>query len=457
MDEAARTSLAAAVGVNILSLALLLRWGRSRGEPYCSVTIVATFVLGMEFVLRPLAIFVSEQTGWDPTTVRQVNSGDSSSIVFASVQSVVGVTLFCVAMVVGACLFAGVDGSSDMSRFRSASSAVSKKPVLTLYTWLLSVTLAVTLLVGLRYGNFGDALAGTFGRSQLDSGYIYSLVNVAPLAVLLVLHDAPKAQLTRGPLRTGLILVSAASGCVYLLILGGRVEFLTLSIAAIVLMRGRFGRPAVGALVIGALTLTLASGVYRVVTREALYAENIGTPPSALVSRSLSDPLSLITRGDVSAFDKMTRIHASSIRTISSTYEAALRAPLPGRVEGYAGEGGSRTFTRLYLPDRYLRSATYEGVSLPGEAMMNLGPWTAGLPLALAGLALGSLTRFRRRRLGFMSLALGTGLLPTLLRADAFNTVALASSLSLALAFVVFVGKVFTFPEARSTQKLFVE
>lgn len=436
-----RAALIVSAAVSWLALNSLRKAMRRYGEPYAIASLVILVALGLEYCLRPLAIASSGEYGWDPESLTKVTAADAHAILDASVIGAITVLVFTIVVRIVATY--RVAGSPSAANLRRADLLATRNASRTVVP-LLIVANVVSVGLALTYGSFGQALAGNLGRENVTSGYVFSLVNLAPTAVVIVLRTATLEQLRTKRIRMTLWLTFAATLSVETLILGGRAEIITFATAAIVLARSRFGAPNGRRLVLAIIVAILASSVYRVASREAYYPQNYGTPRSTLIARSFENPLALITRGDISSFDKLIVISASDARlSPGSTYEAAALAPLPGKATANH-EGGNVAFTRLFLPDRFERGVTYEGVSWVGEGILNFGVLGALAVIALFGVAYGFL--LRRARFGVtVTLALALGLLPAVVRGDAFNLVALTFSIGMCVAItavlrVVMVG-----------------
>jgi hypothetical protein len=188
------------------------------------------------------------------------------------------------------------------------------------------------------------------------------------------------------------------------------------------------------------LLSTFALSLYRVTTRETFNAP-VGESKMSRVVAAIQDPLGLVTRYDVSSFDKLVLLEEDrpALR-FGSTYASALLAPIPG-ADSATLQGGNRAFTERYIPERYARNVTFEGVSMLGEAHLNFGPLGVPLAGAAAGWAFGTFLRRAGDRRWMLVLAMAAGLFPSLIRADALNTAALGASL---IIFTLFVSTLVT-------------
>jgi hypothetical protein len=293
-----------------------------------------------------------------------------------------------------------------------------------------AVAVVVSTAVALQLGRFGGSFEGDFGRQNVGSGYIYLFVNLAGISALVAIASLPLASLARW--RTRLLLAGSYGifVAIHSLVLGGRAEIIIVTIAVLVVTTARLGRPRKTVLLVTLLLATLALGVYRLTTRE-VFAVPMGESKLSLAVESLKDPLGLVTRYDVSAYDKLVLLEEvqPNLR-YGDTYLAALLSPIPG-TEALAPEGGNRQFTEEFIPKRYQRGVTYEGVSMFGEARLNFG-WL-GVPIAgaLAGYMYGwFIRRATTDRQWMLIVAMAGGVFPSLIRADALNTAALGASLT---------------------------
>jgi hypothetical protein len=306
-----------------------------------------------------------------------------------------------------------------------AASNVRLRVPLSLITGLAVVASSV---VALRLGSIGGSLKGSFGRQHVGSGYLYLVVNLAGLSVLVALASLPIANLKVGRTRMILTCSFVAFLGIHLLVLGGRAEIIIITLSALIITTMRLARPRKSVLVAALFCATFVLALDRVATREAYVPGNETSSPASLAMKSLRDPLGLVTRDDVSAYDKLVLLEESHgpLRH-GETYVAALLGPLPGKGRV---EGGNRAFTKQFLPSRYERHVTYEGISLLGEAWFNfglLGPPFVGV---LTGWVYGALLRKAdRSRAWLLVFALATGTFPSLVRADLLNTLALGGSL----------------------------
>jgi hypothetical protein len=292
------------------------------------------------------------------------------------------------------------------------------------------VAVVVSIVVALQLGRIGGSFGGEFGRQNVGSGYAYLLVNLAGISALVAIASLPLPKLSDW--RTRFILTGSfvAFAAIHSLVLGGRAEIIIVTIAILVVTTARLGRPLKPVLVVMLLCATLTLGVYRVTTRET-FGTRDGKSKLSLAAESLQDPLALVTRYDVSAYDKLVLLEevGPDLR-YGETYVAALLSPLPG-TEALAPEGGNQQFTEQFIPKRYQRGVTYEGISMFGESRFNFG-WL-GVPAsgALAGYAYGlSIRRARTDRRCLLILSMSAGVFPSLIRADALNTAALGASLT---------------------------
>lgn len=409
---------------------------RGRAAAFLGMVFVAT--LGIEYCLRPLQIVSSHEFGWEPSIVRSLDTINPDALALASVLSLAGVGAFAMSVV--------LPWSSNAMR-RAPSSLLSSSE--DAGTSSIRVSLGITSLVAillsgavaLQLGRIGGSFAGEFGRQNIGSGYVYLFVNLAGISALVALASLPLRSLARWRTILTLSVSYIAFVAIHSFILGGRAEVIIVTIAALVVTTARLGRPRMPALVVILVCAVLASGLYRVVTRDPV-SLSAGTPRLSLALSSLQDPLALVTRYDVSAYDKLVllELNPPELRN-GSTYLAALLAPIPG-TEGLAPEGGNRQFTRDFIPTRYRRAVTYEGISMLGEARYNFG-WV-GPPIAagFAGYMYGFFVRRAREdRRWLLILAMAAGVFPSLIRADALNTAALGVSLTI---FALLVSAVMT-------------
>ncbi len=416
--------IACALAVMAISLGLYAFLARqSLSLAFVGMVLVVT--LGTEYCLRPFQILASGEFGWEPSIVRPLVTVDPDALAVASILSVVGVALFALFLVLPA---------GSVNRRRS-SGATTDSPVTTGSAMSVPLGLATVVavlassIIALQLGRLGGSLKGEFGRQNIGSGYTYLFVNLAGISALVALVGLPRTKLRRRRTRFLLLASYVAFVSVHFLVLGGRAEIIIFTVALLVVVTARLGRPRKPALAVILLLAILALGVHRVTTRE-FFGELGGTSKLSLAVASLQDPLALVTRYDVSAYDKLVLLEEvrPPLRH-GETYLAALLSPLPGQDISNL-EGGNRQFTKEFIPDRYRRGVTYEGVSMLGEARFNFGWLGPPLVAALAGFAYGQLVRHAHQgRRWLLILALATGIFPSLVRADALNTAALGGSL----------------------------
>lgn len=414
-----------AIGCLII-LFSLYRFLARQGLQSALLGMVIMLTLGTEYCLRPVMIITSGEFGWEPSVMRPLAASDASSLAIASTIILLALAVFSFCTALSSHPRAG-DNSDSSGPFQGTQQASSMRlPTGALAT----VGILVSAMIALRLGRIGGSLQGDFGRLRFGSGYTYLLVNLAGLSVVVALASLPLEALTRRGTKVVLGLSYAVFVGVHFLILGGRAEIIIVTISILMVTTARLEKPRKVALVFGLMLASVLLGLQRVSTREAFAPQNRNAAPSKLAVEALRDPLALLTRYDVSAYDKLVLLEqAEGDLGHGETYVAALLGPIPGA--GVSNlEGGNREFTKRFLPRRYARGVTYEGISMFGEARYNfgwLGPPLAG---ALAGGAYGALVkRARRSRTWLVTLAVATGILPSLVRADALNTSALGGSL----------------------------
>ena len=431
--------LGGAATANLLILYRYIFWAKQQDEPHSVVAIVISTVLSLEFVLRPLSIATSRTIGWDPDTTRNLVTSDGWPLAIAAVSSVLCTSAILVPVVLATRpRTAARIGKTVLRSGKRATRVVSVRLTLLIAT-------ATSVAVALQYGSFGDVVDGSFGRQSIGAGYVYALISAGPLAVLFALAKEGRQIVAATASKVSFVVAWLVSCSLYVLVLGGRAEVITLTVAAVVLMRWRFQWPSRGALAVGILVVVVAASLYRVSTREIYYESNDQLTASELVKSSLRDPLGAITRGDISTFDKLVVLQTGSQEPmLGETYRNGFIVPFPDFVLTAGGEGGSATFTRLYIPRRYLLGTTYEGVSLPGEGMLNFG-LLGGPGACLAwGMACGAILR-RSQRFG-LALPLVVGLFPTVFRSDFANAAALTAALTVASLAVCFVRFLLSVP-----------
>lgn len=425
---------AVAIAVVLVCLyRFLARRGRAAG--FVGMVIVAT--LGTEYCLRPVQILASEEFGWEPSIVRPLADVKPDALVSAGMLSLAGAASFAFFLILP---WISVH-SSPREVGRQAAPTLSAGSRLVLPVGVTAVIgVAISAFVALQLGRIGGSFEGEFGRQNLGSGYAYLFVNLAGIVSLVALASLPIRTLHRSRIRLLLVSSYLIFVSIHLLVLGGRAEIIIVSIAILVVTTARLQRPSRPVLVAILLLSTVVFSLYRLTTRETFDAPSNSSMTSLAIT-ALQDPLGLVTRYDISAFDKLVLLEEDrpTLR-FGSTYAAALLAPIPG-ASTTSLEGGNREFTRQFIPERYARDITFEGVSMFGEAHLNLGRW--GVPVAggLAGYAFGALIRRASDRRWMLVLAMAVGLFPSLIRADALNTASLGGSL---IIFTLFISAVFT-------------
>lgn len=414
----------------LVNLAILVRLyaGLARKglfAAFLGMVFVAT--MGTEYSLRPLQILSSGLFGWEPSIVRPLAEVEPDALALASVFSVIGVALFSFSVLRASSTNRG--GRTPLSKVAEAtvsSTSSSMKVPLGVATLLAIIASGA---IALQLGRIGGSLEGEFGRQNIGSGYTYLFVNLAGLSALVAMVTLPNRVLSRW--RTRILLAGSylAFVAIHLLILGGRAEIIIVSIALLLVMTARRSRPGKPVLIAILVLATLALGIYRVTTRES-FANDVGRSRVSMAAAALQDPLALITRYDVSAYDKLVLLEEVQPKLrYGKTYAAALLAPLPMK-DLTTLEGGNRQFTRKFIPERYRRGVTYEGISMLGEARFNFGWLGPPIVAGLAGFGYGRLVRrAREHRRWLLTLSLAAGIFPSLVRADALNTAALGGSL----------------------------
>lgn len=420
------------LGILLACYRHLSRFGAA--SAFLGLIVFATWAT--EYALRPIGVMAEGEFGREAGFLRYLQEVSPGALTDANLVSLASTGAFAIGLVVS---FHGGSRKPATSRPGLAPRAVisvrpRQRASLTRrlrlpVAPLLALAVFASAVVALRLGTLGGALNGEFGRLN-SNGLLYLLVNMVGLVLLVALVSMQPDVMARRSSRRALVASYLVFVAIHLLVLGGRAEIIIVTIAAVMIMTERFGRPRRRTLMIGLVGATLLLGVQRVATREALAPENRQTSRITLALRSLTDPLALVTRYDVSAYDKLVLLEeADPSLAGGTTYLAAVGVPAPGStVQG--PEGGNRAFTRLFIPARYERDVTFEGISMLGEARYNFGWIGPPLVAALAGGLLGGLLR-RSRRSGKWQLtsALVVGLFPSLVRADAVNTAALGGSL----------------------------
>ena len=410
----------------------LSRFGAA--SAFMGLIVVATWAT--EYTLRPIGILADGEFGREAGFLRYLQEVSPSAITDANFVSLASTAALAIGLIVSFHGGARKAIAPNTGRVpgeviplqRPAPATLTRRLRLPVAP-LLAFAVIASVAVALRLGTLGGALNGEFGRLN-SNGLLYLLVNMVGLVVLVALVSMQAEVLARSSSRRALAASYLIFVAIHLLVLGGRAEIIIVTIAAVMITTERFGRPGRRTLLIGLVVATMLLGVQRVATRESLAPENRQTPRVTLALRSLSDPLALVTRYDVSAYDKLVLLEeADPALAGGATYLAAVGAPAPGStLQG--PEGGNRAFTRLFIPARYERDVTFEGISMLGEARYNFGWIGAPLLAALAGgLVGGLLRRSRRSEKWQLTSALVVGLFPSLVRADAVNTAALGGSL----------------------------
>lgn len=413
--------------VNLIVLVWLYAALARKGLAAAFLGMVFLATLGTEYSLRPFQILSSGEFGWEPSIVRPLTEVEPDALALASIFSVVGVALFSFSLVWASSRNSGRrTPRSKLAEATVGSGTASMRVPLGLATLLAVIASGG---IALQLGRIGGSLEGEFGRQNIGSGYTYLFVNLAGLSALVAMVALRERVLTRW--RTRLVLAGSylAFVLIHLLILGGRAEIIIVSIALLLVMTARLGRPKKPVLLAILVVATFALGLYRVTTRES-FGNHLGESKVAMAISALQDPLALITRYDVSAYDKLVLLdEVGPELRYGETYAAALLAPLPGN-DLTTLEGGNRQFTRVFIPERYRRGVTYEGISMLGEARFNFGWLGPPIVAILAGFCYGQLVRRARdHRQWLLTLSLAAGIFPSLVRADALNTAALGGSL----------------------------
>ncbi len=420
------------IGILVACYRHLARFGES--SAFLGLIVLATW--GTEYGLRPISILIDREFGRAGGYLRYLTEISPAGLTDANLVSLVSTGALALGLTTG---FHGLSPRSNAAdrtsslapiipQHRPAAMSLRRRLRLPIGP-LLALAVVISAAIALQLGTLGGALNGQFGRLN-SNGILYLFVNMVGLVLLVTLASMQPDAMAQRSTRRALLGSYLVFVAIHLLVLGGRAEVIIVTIAAVMILTGRFRRPGHRALITGLVVATLLLGVQRVTTREALAPENLQSSRVTLALRSLADPLALITRYDVSAYEKLLLLEeADPPLAGGATYLAALGAPVPGsRLEG--PEGGNRAFTRLFIPARYERDVTFEGISLLGEARYNFG-WVGPPVFALlAGALLGGLLRRARRSDPWrLTSALVLGIFPSLVRADAVNTAALGGSL----------------------------
>lgn len=429
-DPIAAIAVAACAAVVAVILLVLYRWleRRSRVAGFFGMVVVTAW--GTEYVLRPFHVLSAGEFGQERGSPYVLSALDPGSLPTASLLTLVCTAILALSIAAGF----GVarprawhrDDGSDHPAGGSQRQLRLRVPL----PLLALVSLTASTAIALQAGPIGAALAGEPGRQRLGSGYAYVLVNLAGLAVLVALTAIPRHLLARRRTVAVFAVCYVAFLSLHLLVLGGRSEIVILTVALVCIVLYRTQRPRSVILWVCVVLASLGFAVYRVATREAFAPDQHGLSTADLIADSLRDPVALLTQHDVSAYDKLVMLEEAGRRPAwGRTYLAALSVPLPLPALRSL-EGGNRSFTKEFVPTRYDRNVTFDGISMLGEAQFNFGKGGAVAVVALVGLAYGKLLRAAHRGGGWLvSFALGAGLFPSLLRADALNTVALGGSL----------------------------
>jgi hypothetical protein len=425
-DPVAAVSIAAVALANLGMLCVAYRRLSRTGLTGAFLGLVVLSAWGTEYVLRPITVMLDGEFGRENGYHRVLNVLDPAPVIDANIISLVSTFVFTTTLIAFHC-----------SRQRMVTDATQRSeahgrrrrlrlPLIPLF----GVSLLASGFAALQIGSLGGALNGQFGRQNVSSGYFFVFVNVGGLSVLVALATLPVERLRQRWTKRILALGYLGFVALHLLVLGGRAEVIIVTIAAVMILTTRTGRPQLRTLVVGLLLATAGLGVHRVTTREAFSSEVTDKSQVELALDAIRNPLALVTRYDVTAYDKLILMEqADPALGLGSTYLPALTAPIPGAPTA-GSEGGNRVFTRLFIPDRYERSVTFEGISMLGEARYNFGWIGPPMVAAFAGWALGSITRRAGRGpMWLLAGALSAGILPGVIRADAFNTVALGGSL----------------------------
>lgn len=394
-------------------------------EAFFGMIIIASW--GTEYALRPVSIILRGEFGREQGVLRFLRNVNPDALATAAVVAFTCTAVLAVGVALGA-----REPSGNTTRLRSAGPRLGGRAVRQMrlpLTALVIFTVAASTAAALRLGRFGGTFSGEPGRQNVESGFVYVLVNLAGLCVLIALVSLTRATLRRGKTIAVLGGAYVTFLATHLLVLGGRAEIIIVSIALVMVLQHQLGRPGKAVLAVGLIVATAGLSLYRAATRDVFAdSTNDGSGLQVALS-SLADPLDLVTRYDVSAYDKLILMEDVRVPlAFGTTYAATLQIPFPGIAAGL--EGGNRVYTRDFIPARYRRGVTFDGISMLGEARYNFG-WLGSISVAaLCGLAYGWLLR-RSREGGrwILVAALAAGLFPSLIRADALNSIALGGTM----------------------------
>lgn len=374
-------------------------------------------LLTLEYVVRPIDVLIRGEIGWDERTTRRLEIAEFSDAVLLALGAILLLSL--TAVFSREYIFGSIAKSGRVSVKPSARVERFVRPGVKVLV-LLSISIAVFLGLGTSIAATSNVFAGEFGRQNFGSGYAYLAINLlSPIAIGVKAAEMrsrrANSKLANRVLAAGLFAFTSF----HVLVTGGRTEliFTFVALSALYFMRNdrrKLRRPVFGLVLIGALAAS-----YRVLTREALFAENASISRWDLLVERWSNPLSLLLSGDVSSFDKLALLSTANFEQQGgATYAAVVTVPLGGEAQ----DGGNRAFTSIADPFRYESLPTSEGVSYLGEAVLNFGL----LGALFAAVLLGLLSSFFDSRANTSPMWLAVwagwiGSLPTLFRADFLN------------------------------------
>lgn len=365
------------------------------------VLIVFGTIFAVEYALRPSAILLEGVWGWNARTRQSLNGFEGEFIYGA-----LGAITFALAIVLA---YVMARKSPGQARSDLTWSGV---PVLALV-----VAGGLLTVVVLESGSVSAGMQQ--GRVSISSGPILALTYAPVAAVLLTCIVAPpKAMSGTAGLRLSVYALVGVGAT--LLFVGGRAELVVLSLACFTALNYR-GLLQINrrVLLIGLLLFGVLVG-FRTLARDNFDASRQTSSSPGIISEVLG--------GDVGGFDKLMLLSSESDllspRWQGATYIDALRQVLLLDRGDRGIRGGNARFTAEFLPYRYATSPTREGITLFGEAVLNLGWVGATLFVGLLGGLLGLLVNAARslNTMAIAAVSVIVGRMPGIIRGDALNS-----------------------------------
>lgn len=405
-----------------------------------SPLVVIPVALIVLYVFRPL--YILSAGSWSATTIREAR-GVTPDVV-ATMAHASRLVCLAVAMFIVGYLLQRAKHPLLPEQWREARERVRRSiGPLSFKGEAAAVLLGLTL--GLAIYAYGSLIAEAGGLSayvsqlSVRSGFFFgrSYLTTVALPLKVVVLSILAVVLLRGRLEPRLRLAAIALMLIVVFgdfLTGGRAAMLTGTLLPAVLLVHYLRRPLRLAAVLGLVLIALLMFiVVRVITRDAVYQGAEGRGTVALIQDAvLNVPKTTVGGQDAIPYDSLLVLIEADARGTplqwGSTYLPIFTYPIPRAVwpEKPLG-GGNAWFTQKYFPVFYGKQKIETSISLIGESLVNFGLAGVALVMLAFGFALSWLyARFITRAgiIGAVAYAVTFGYAITLLRGDAFHSVA---------------------------------